>query len=59
MEHKVYIKLYGAAGAALAELMKLGDKVTVPEVVKAKQILQTAIDEVEQMVYPSESADKG
>lgn len=43
-----YIRVFGAAAAALDELAALGDKVKVPEVVRAKMILKQAIDDTEE-----------
>lgn len=43
-----YIRVFGAAAAALEELAALGDGVIVPEVVRAKAILCQAIEDTEE-----------
>lgn len=43
-----YIRVFGAAAAALEELAALGEQVRVPEVVKAKEILIQAIADTEE-----------
>lgn len=43
-----YIRVFGAAAAALEELAGLGEGVRVPEVVRAREILSRAIDETEE-----------
>ena len=52
-----YIRVFGAAAAALEELAALGDNVKVPEVVRAKTILREAIADTEEhtdLTMPSE-----
>lgn len=43
-----YIRVFGAAAAALDELAALGDNVRVSEVVSAKEILSGAIADTEE-----------
>lgn len=43
-----YIRVFGAAAAALEELAGLGEGVRVPEVVRAREILSRAIAETEE-----------
>ena len=43
-----YIRVFGAAAAALEELAALGDGVRVTEVVRAREILSQAIADTEE-----------